>query len=95
MGFEQQGQVVNYGEKRTEDEIIRRLGFHPATPEVVETYAQLRQAAIDYALKVNELCPESREKSLALTSLQETSMWAIGSVATNLTPVGGEGTGAR
>lgn len=88
-------QIVNYGDKRTNDEIRRRFGFHPATDEVKSTYEQLRGAAMQYAYVVNELCPESREKSLALTSLQEASMWAICSVATNLTPLGDEGTGAR
>jgi hypothetical protein len=77
------------------DEIERRFGFHPATPEVVETYRAIRAAFKALAVEVSGLTPQSREASLFLTSLQEAQMWAIASVATNLTPVGAEGSGAR
>ena len=78
-----------------EKEISRRFGFHPATPDVVETYREIRQGFQALAQSVARKVPESREKSLFLTSLQEAQMWAIAAVATNLTPLGEEGSGAR
>lgn len=32
---------------------------------------------------INNLCPESREKSLAVTNLEESVMWANASIARN------------
>ncbi len=32
---------------------------------------------------MNSLCPESREKSLAITNLQQSVMWANASIAIN------------
>lgn len=76
-------------------EVERRFGFHPATPEVVPAYQAIREAFIDLAVFVGSVTPVSREQSLAMTALQEAQMWTIASIATNLTPVGEEGTGAR
>lgn len=77
------------------EEIERRFGFHPATPEVVGTYAEIRKNFISLAAKVTYMTPRGREQAMFLTALQEAQMWAIASVATNLTPLGQEGTGAR
>lgn len=46
-------------------------------------YAELREKAREFAHLIDSSCPESREKSLALTSLQETVMWANASIAIN------------
>lgn len=81
--------------ERDTAEIERRFGFHPTTPEVVATYRAIRDEFIGTAKRISALTPDSREKSLFLTALQEAKMWAMGSVATNLTPLGVEGSGAR
>lgn len=62
------------------------LGFHPATEEVKPLYADIRAEFTNLALRLNEMLPESRHKSLALTNLQQAQMWAIGSIAINQTP---------
>lgn len=77
------------------EEIKRRFGFHPATPEVVQTYETIRNRFISLAADITALTPGSREQSLFLTALQEAQMWAIASIATNFTPLEQEGTGAR
>ena len=46
-------------------------------------YEDLRYGAKKLAEQINILCPESREKSLALTSLQQTIVWANASIAIN------------
>ena len=37
----------------------------------------------EFAYLLNDLCPDSREKSLAMTKLEECVMWANASIARN------------
>lgn len=46
-------------------------------------YETLRNKAKELAYLIDELCPKSREKSLANTKLEEAIMWANASVARN------------
>jgi hypothetical protein len=43
----------------------------------------VRAEALKFAEKINELCPDSREKSLAITHLEDAVMWANASIARN------------
>ena len=43
----------------------------------------VRQYAKQLAEVINEICPDSREKSLAMTKLEEVVMWANASIARN------------
>ena len=54
---------------RTEDQDLR--------------YTSILSMAEDYARQLTTQCPESRELSLALTKLEECTMWAIASIARN------------
>lgn len=67
-------------------EIVKRLGFHPATTRTIPIFEENRHRAIELALYYDETLPESREKSLCLTALQETNMWANAAVAIHLSP---------
>ena len=49
----------------------------------IDKYSKLRLFAKEFANLIDELCPESREKSLAITKLQECVMWANASIALN------------
>lgn len=69
------------------DEIENRFGFHPATDETREKHLEIREAFIELGKLLVELLPESREKSLAFTALQEASMWSNAAVACNLAPL--------
>jgi len=63
------------------DEINRRLGFHPATDETIPKFESNRAFFIDLADWLDHNLPDGREKSLALTALQEALMWSNAAVA--------------
>ncbi len=46
-------------------------------------YDSIRAAALHFAEYVDMQCPASREKSLAMTSIQQAMMWANASIAIN------------
>ena len=64
-------------------EIEKRFTYHAPKAGQPAKYEKLRSKARELAELVNELCPESREKSLAITALEESSMWANASIARN------------
>ena len=57
--------------------------YHAPTPEQQVKYKAIRAEAKTLAELINEQCPESREKSLAITKLQELVMWANAAIAIN------------
>lgn len=57
--------------------------YHEPKNDQGERYAKLRDKAKELADMIDELCPDSREKSLALTNLEQASMWANASIARN------------
>jgi hypothetical protein len=65
----------------TSSEIVRRFGFHPATPETTPLFEENRTWGIELAHHIVDTVPEGREQSLALTALQECIMWANAAVA--------------
>lgn len=71
----------------TDEEIIDAFGFHPGTPDVMAKYDRTRFEFLKLALYINTECPDSREKSLALTTLQQAQMWSIASIAIHETPL--------
>jgi hypothetical protein len=66
-----------------DQEIKKRFTYHAPKGNQPEKYAAIREAALRFADTLNQLCPESREKSLAFTSLEEAVMWANASIARN------------
>jgi hypothetical protein len=62
-------------------ELAARFTFHPAREDQAERYQAIRAEVHAAATVIAELCPESREKSLALTKLDEAVMWANASIA--------------
>ena len=57
--------------------------YHPPKGNQQERYQALRNKAKELAHMIDELCPNSREKSLAHTNLEQASMWANASIARN------------
>lgn len=63
------------------EEIKEIFTYHPAKVGQVEKYQAIREMALSLALLIEEICPQSREKSLAIARLQEASMFANASIA--------------
>lgn len=65
-------------------DIAHRITNHPpANAEVVRRLEAVANAAIAFGRVVVAMTPESREQSLALTNLEQTTMWARAAIARN------------
>ena len=65
------------------DKLISAFTYHAPKPGQPEKYIVLREHAKGLAMLINDNCPDSREKSLAITKLEECVMWANASIARN------------
>ncbi len=65
------------------EEIEKRYTYQPPKEGQPARYTALRDKAKELALMINEMCPESREKSTAMTKLDEVVMWANAAIARN------------
>ncbi len=63
------------------EEIDRRFSYHAPKGDQAARYENLRSYGRELAVHINTLCPDSREKSLAITALEEAIMWANASIA--------------
>ena len=68
---------------KTAVQIKNNFQHHAPQAGQPEKYEQLRAAARNFAEAINELCPDSREKSVAMTELETAMMWANAAVARN------------
>lgn len=57
--------------------------YHAPKGNQTERYELIRTKTKELAQLINELCPNSRERSIAHTNLQQVSMWANASIAIN------------
>ncbi len=64
-------------------ELDKRFKHHPPVGDQQERYEKIRAAARAFAEVLNDLCPESREKSLAITNLETAQFFANASIARN------------
>ena len=62
-------------------DLENRFTYHSPQGTQPVKYEEIREIALNFATRLNELCPESREKSLAITHLEDAVMWANASVA--------------
>jgi len=65
------------------DDLKKRFTYHPPKGGQANRYEQIRSKAHDFAISLDTFCPDSREKSLAITKLEEVVMWANASIARN------------
>ncbi|MGD6870027.1 DUF7681 family protein [Bacillus cereus] len=68
---------------QTNEQIENTFSYHPPAEGQPEKYEALREKAKEFAYLIDELCPASREKSVALTNLETAVMWANAAVARN------------
>ena len=65
------------------EQIESAFTYHAPNDSQTAKYVVIRSSAKLLALTFDELCPDSREKSLAMTKLEEAVMWANASIARN------------
>jgi hypothetical protein len=73
----------NIGESATRHLIDNAFTYHAPKPGQPERYTALRDSAKELALRIMNMCPFSRERSLAETKLEESVMWANAAIARN------------
>lgn len=65
-----------------QSDIENRFAFHAAaTQEKRDDHTSVRQNCHRLADFINEHCPDGREKSLAITHIEEAMMWANAAIA--------------
>ncbi len=64
-------------------DLERNFTYHAPKPGQPEIYTQLREKAKEFAYMITELCPQSRERSVALTQLETAVFWANAAIARN------------
>jgi hypothetical protein len=63
-------------------DIEHRFAFHAASrQEKADEHTSARQGCRQLADRLNELLPEGREKSLAITHLEEVMFWSNAAIA--------------
>lgn len=63
--------------------IQRDFTYHAPHGDQADRYTEIRGTGGDFATMLVELCPPSRELSLALTAIEEAVMWANAAIARN------------
>lgn len=77
------------------DRIEHNLTLHPpSSPAVGAVMDEVRRVFKDASHRVDELVPDSREKSMALTDLEDGCMHAIAGLARNQALLDDDGPGA-
>jgi hypothetical protein len=64
-------------------DLENRFTYHAPTGDQPSKYSYLRSAGLEFASDIDDMCPDSREKSLALTRVEEAVMWANAAIARN------------
>ena len=64
-------------------QIENNFKYHAPKQGQTVKYEKIRDFAKEFAYIINDACPDSREKSLAMTNLEQAVMWANASIARN------------
>lgn len=75
--------ILKKGMKMDPKIIENNFIYHTPKGNQAERYQRLRDEAKVLAKMINVECPDSREKSLAMTKLEEAVFWANASIARN------------
>ena len=67
-------------------ELMHRFGYHPATDVTGPQHDVVRALCYDFAVQLDEMLPDGRDKSTALTKLQEVMHWSNSAIAITTTP---------
>lgn len=72
--------LMNGGQK-VDERIEKAFTYHPPKEGQSDKYVAIRDCAKELAYLINGLAPESRERSLAITNLEQTTFWANAAIA--------------
>lgn len=77
-------EAPNYFQPETDqDKLDEVFTYHAPKENQIPRYKDIRDIAKIFAGMILKHCPPSRERSLALTKIEEASMWANASIARN------------
>lgn len=65
------------------DDLNNRFTYHPPKGDQAVRYSEIRREAHSLARVIDDMAPDSREKSLAITHLENAVMWANAAIARN------------
>lgn len=68
-----------------EEELGHRFGYYAPDDDRAQRHAVIRLNCLDLALSIDTNVPEGREKSVAITKLEEVMFWANAAIARELT----------
>ena len=71
--------MINVDEK----ELAKRFTHHAPKGGQVQKFEEIRDMGKAFVEIIDTLCPDSREKSLAITKIEEAVMWANAGIARN------------
>ena len=74
-------QEIQRGDQSLKDLSTSRFTYYPPQGGQPERYQAIRAKALELAHLLDDECPLSREKSLAMTKLEEVVMWANAAIA--------------
>ena len=63
------------------EQLDKMFTFYVASSEQAERYVEVRSAAKNLGQRILECAPHSRERSLAMTKLEEVIMWTNKAIA--------------
>jgi hypothetical protein len=65
----------------TVEQLTHWFSYHAPTGDDLERYAKIRKAALAFALTIDDVCPESADKTTAVRKVREAMMIANASIA--------------
>ena len=63
------------------NDLTKRFTYHPPKDGQPQRYLDLRAKAREFVTLIDKVVPDGREKSLAVTKLEEVVMWANAGIA--------------
>jgi hypothetical protein len=70
-------------DENLQNRLDNNFKYHAPTPDQVARYQIIRDKAKEFAHTICTFCPQSRELSLALTQIEEATMFANAAIARN------------
>lgn len=63
--------------------MLKSFAYHKPSEAGLKKITELRELFSNVQIEIERLAPSSRERSVALTNLETTAMWAIKSIVCN------------